>query len=383
MKVNKLVWILISGCILSWSALLFAGFKEGETYYGFKLLEKRFVKEVNAECFYFEHLKSGARLFKIVADDANKTFSIAFKTVPQTDAGTPHILEHAVLNGSKNFPVKSPFDVLSKGSLNTFLNAMTGKEITIYPVASMNDKDFFNLMHVYLDAVFNPLIYDDPRILKQEGWHHELMARDSAVVYKGVVYNEMKGAYSNPSRELAYRIDKHLFPESSYRFSSGGYPPSIPTLTHEDFLDFHRRYYHPSNSYIYLYGDADLEKELAFIDTKYLSHYERLDERAFIPIQEPFEKMREAGTYYAVPEGSDTTDQSYLTLSFVADLSTNQTLYRTFSLTRNQRRFALLYKRPVSEGKCGLLWMIKNKMYFKSQYRMPTLKTGINSAILL
>jgi Zn-dependent M16 (insulinase) family peptidase len=312
--------------------MLFADFKKGETYHGFELLEKRFVKEVNAECLYFQHLKSGARLFKIVADDANKTFSIAFKTVPQSDAGTPHIMEHSVLNGSKNFPVKSPFDVLSKGSLNTFLNAMTGKEITIYPVASMNNKDYFNLMHVYLDAVFNPLIYDDPRILKQEGWHHELIDQDSAVVYKGVVYNEMKGAYSNPSRELTYQIDKHLFPESSYRFSSGGYPPSIPALTFEDFLDFHRRFYHPSNSYIFLYGDADLEKELAFIDAEYLTHYEQLDGRISIPIQKPFEEIREASAYYAVPEGSDTTNQSYLTLSFVADLSTNQTLYMALEI---------------------------------------------------
>ena len=210
------VMIFISIGVLS------ADFEPGQTYHGFKLIEKRFVKEVNAECLYFEHIKSGARLFKVVNDDANKTFSIAFKTVPESDAGTPHIMEHSVLNGSKNFPVKSPFDVLAKGSLNTFLNAMTGKDITIYPVASMNHKDFFNLMHIYLDAVFNPLIYDDQRILKQEGWHHELTDKDSSVVYKGVVYNEMKGAYSSPTRELSYQIDKALFPESSYHFSSGG-----------------------------------------------------------------------------------------------------------------------------------------------------------------
>ena len=201
MRAISLLLFLSFTIILILSTSLIAGYKVDKSYHGFKLTEKRFVKEVNAECFYFIHEKSGARLLKIAADDPNKTFSIAFKTVPESDAGTPHIMEHSVLNGSKNFPVKSPFDVLSKGSLNTFLNAMTGGDITIYPVASMNDKDYFNLMHVYLDAVFNPLIYDDPRILKQEGWHHELLHKDSAVVYKGVVYNEMKGAFSNPTRE--------------------------------------------------------------------------------------------------------------------------------------------------------------------------------------
>ncbi|MDZ7721457.1 MAG: hypothetical protein U5R06_01200 [candidate division KSB1 bacterium] len=188
--------------MLVFSILLIVGvtmclaFETGKTYHGFKLKEKRFVKEVNSECLLFEHEQTGARLLKIDADDPNKTFSVAFKTIPESDAGTPHIMEHSVLNGSENFPVKSPFDVLAKGSLNTFLNAMTGSDITIYPVASMNDKDYFNLMHVYLDAVFNPLIYKDPRILKQEGWHYELTDEKSPVIYKGVVYNEMKGAFS-------------------------------------------------------------------------------------------------------------------------------------------------------------------------------------------
>ncbi len=195
--------------------------------------------------------------------------------MPESDAGTPHIMEHSVLNGSKNFPLKSPFDILAKGSLNTFLNAMTGSDITIYPVASMNDKDYFNLMHAYLDAVFNPLIYDDPRIFKQEGWHYELTDPSAPVVYKGVVYNEMKGA-SSPTRELGYQFQKHFFPDNGYGFSSGGYPQAIPSLTYKAFLDFHKTYYHPSNSYIFLYGDADLEKELAFIDSAYLSNYEKL-----------------------------------------------------------------------------------------------------------
>lgn len=301
-------------------------FQENQVYHGFKLVEKRFVKEVNAECLYFQHVKSGARLLKIAADDANKTFSIAFKTLPESDAGTPHIMEHSVLNGSKNFPVKSPFDVLAKGSLNTFLNAMTGGDITIYPIASMNNKDYFNLMHVYLDAVFYPLIYDDPRILKQEGWHHELMAENEPVVYKGVVYNEMKGAFSSPTRELGYQIDKHLFPDNSYGFSSGGYPAAIPSLTYEAFIDFHKTYYHPSNSYIFLYGNADLNKELEFIDREYLSNFEKSDATISIPLQKPFGNMKTVTGHYSAAEGSDTKDQTYLALNYVAGLNTDQKL---------------------------------------------------------
>jgi Zn-dependent M16 (insulinase) family peptidase len=326
MRPQRIILLLSSLVLMLWSASLSAEFKKGETYHGFKLLDKRFVTEVNAECFYFEHEKSGARLFKIAADDANKTFSIAFKTLPPSDNGAPHVMEHSVLNGSKNFPVKSPFDVLAKGSLNTFLNAMTGSDITIYPIASMNDKDYFNLMHVYLDAVFNPLIYSEPRILKQEGWHYELTNKDSAVVYKGVVYNEMKGAFSNPTRELDYQVDKYLFPDNDYRFSSGGYPAVIPTLTYEDFLNFHRRYYHPVNSYIFLYGNADLDKELAFIDKEYLSHYQKIDFHVNIPLQPPFTERKEVISYYAVPESSNTENQTYLTLNYVTGLNSDQNL---------------------------------------------------------
>jgi len=298
----------------------------GDNMSGFKLIEKRFVKEVDAECLLFEHQSSGARLFKISNDDLNKTFCVTFKTVTESDTGTPHILEHSVLNGSKNFPVKSPFDVLSKGSLNTFLNAMTGSDITLYPVSSMNDKDFQSLMHVYLDAVFNPLIYDDPRILEQEGWHRELEHADSAMTYKGVVYNEMKGAFSSPTRELGFLVDQQLFPDTPYRFSSGGYPASIPTLTYEAFIDFHRKYYHPSNSYIFLYGDGDTETELAFIDEHYLSKYTRPDQTVDIPLQAPFEAMRTAEGVYSATEGSELDENSYLSLSFVTGLSTDQQL---------------------------------------------------------
>ncbi len=301
-------------------------YKVGSVYSGFRLTEKRFVEEVNADVYYFEHIKSGAHLLKIAADDANKTFSIGFKTPPQSDCGTPHIMEHSVLNGSKNFPVKSPFDVLAKGSLNTFLNAMTGSDLTVYPVASMNDKDYFNLMHVYLDAVFNPLIYSDERIFKQEGWHHELVAKDDPVSYKGVVYNEMKGAFSNPLREMEYIADKNLFPDNCYQYSSGGYPETIPQLTYEQFLDFHRKYYHPSNSYIFLYGDAEADSELAFIDANYLSHYKKSEDIPVIKMQKPFTEMKRVSAFYPLPEGSDTKDQTFISLSWVIGEGKNQAL---------------------------------------------------------
>lgn len=307
-------------------------YEVNKTYFGFKLVEKKFVQEINAECLYFSHEKSGAQLLKIAADDANKLFNIAFKTVPENDYGTPHIMEHSVLNGSKNFPVKSPFDVLLKGSLHTFLNAMTGADITTYPVASMNKKDYFNLMHVYLDAVFNPLVCDDQRIFKQEGWHHELTAKEDEIVYKGVVYNEMKGAYSDPTRELDYQVNKHLFPDNIYGVSSGGYPGVIPKLTYEDFISFHKKYYHPSNSYILLYGNADLDRELQFIDTEYLSRYEKSDKKVEIPLQEPFDEMKVVEKIYAVADGSSTDNKTYLSLSFIAGKNTDRALCMAFDV---------------------------------------------------
>ncbi len=329
MKKRLFSLLLLTFMVTLWSCNQ-PKFKEGQTYHGFTLVEKKFVKEVNAECLYFIHEQSGARLLKIAADDNNKLFNIAFKTIPEQDYGTPHILEHSVLNGTKNFPVKSPFDVLSKGSLNTFLNAMTGSDITTYPVASMNDKDYFNLMHVYLDAVFNPLLHEDPRILKQEGWHYELDDLNGEIVYKGVVYNEMKGAFSSPTRELGYQANKILFPDNTYGVSSGGYPSAIPGLTNEYFTNFHKKYYHPSNSYTLLYGNADLDKELQFIDAEYFSKYEKSEEKVEIPLQKPFEEKKFAEKPYAVPEGSETKDNTFLSLNIVTGLNTDQEL--TYSL---------------------------------------------------
>lgn len=318
---KKVLLILFSG-IFCLSSLM----TTAQTTHGFKLIEKRFVKEVNAYCYLYEHVKSGARLVKIANDDNNKTFSIAFKTVPYSDNGVAHIMEHSVLNGSDNFPVKSPFDVLMKGSLKTFINAFTSKDYTMYPMASMNDKDYFNLMHVYLDAVFHPLIYKDQRILKQEGWHYEAKDAASPVIYKGVVYNEMKGAYSSPTRELSYQIYKNLFPESPYGWESGGYPSAIPTLTYEEFLNFHKTYYAPENSYIMLYGNADMDKEMEFIDREYLSHYTKTNKKITIPEQKPFAALKDFNGYYSVMEGAPTKEQTYLSLSYVAGKNTDHVL---------------------------------------------------------
>ena len=301
-------------------------YQVGSTYHGFKLLKKEFVKEVNSDCYYFEHEKSGAKLLKIANDDENKTFAASFKTLPSTDYGTPHIIEHSVLNGSKNFPVKSPFTVLTKGSLNTFLNAMTSSDMTSYPVASMNDKDFHNLMHVYLDAVFFPKIYENPKIFKQEAWHYHLPSRDKPLIYKGVVYNEMKGSFSNARRLLGYHENKILFPDNTYGNSSGGYPRKIPELTYEQFKNFHKKYYHPTNSILYLYGDSDLDKDLAFINKEYLSKFDRLDKRATIKIQEPFDEMKDVTEHYPVGKSASTENKTFLSMDWVIGKGTNQEL---------------------------------------------------------
>ncbi len=309
---------------LTWSCQPKAEYKVGNVYHGFKLEQKKFVKEVNADCLYFTHEKSGARLLKIMADDENKLFNISFKTVPMTDYGTPHIFEHAVLQGSKNFPVKSPFDILSKGSLNTFLNAMTSSDWTTYPVASMNNKDYFNLMHVYLDAVFNPLLHENDKIFKQEGWHYELDNIDGEITYKGVVYNEMQGAFSSPYRELNYLVKKTLFPDNTYGVESGGYPSEIPNLKIEDFRAFHKKYYHPENSYVLLYGNADLDKELSFINENYFSEYEKTGEKVVIPLQKGFDQRKEVEGTYPIAENASTKDKTYFTYSFVFGTTDDQ-----------------------------------------------------------
>ena len=224
----------------------------------YEILDEHRVEDVQSDGFILRHKKSGARIAILSNNDDNKVFYIGFRTPPEDETGVPHIIEHTTLCGSKKFPVKDPFIELAKGSLNTFLNAMTYPDKTVYPVASCNDQDFKNLMDVYLDAVFNPNITKYEEIFKQEGWHYELTGKDDELKINGVVYNEMKGAYSSPDEVLSSQIYRSLFPDNTYSKDSGGNPEYIPKLTYEAYLDFYHKYYHPSNSYIYLYGDMDV-----------------------------------------------------------------------------------------------------------------------------
>ena len=243
----------------------------------YELIQEKNLKDLKSEGYLLRHKKTGARVLLMDNKDENKVFYIGFRTPPEDSPGLPHILEHSVLCGSKNFPLKDPFVELVKGSLNTFLNAMTYPDKTVYPVASCNDKDFQNLMHVYMDAVFYPNIYQHDEIFRQEGWSYNLESEEDALSYNGVVYNEMKGAFSSPEGVLDRVILNELFPNTCYANESGGDPEFIPDLTYEQFLDFHRKYYHPSNSFIYLYGDMDFEEKLEWLDREYLSHFDKLE----------------------------------------------------------------------------------------------------------
>ncbi len=246
-----------------------------DSHNAYQVLEQRMIPDLNSEGAILVHKKSGAKIVLLSNDDPNKVFYIGFRTTPTDSTGVAHIMEHSVLCGSRKFPVKDPFVELVKGSLNTFLNAMTYPDKTIYPVASCNDKDFQNLMDVYMDAVFYPNIYKQKKIFRQEGWHYELEAADDALAVNGVVYNEMKGAFSSPDDVLERSILNSLFPDNTYANESGGDPDDIPNLSYEEFLDFHRKFYHPSNSYIYLYGDMDMAEKLDWLDTEYLSEIGR------------------------------------------------------------------------------------------------------------
>ena len=298
--------------------------KPGQIYEGFRLIEVRKIAEIDSIGRIFIHEKSGARLMQLENADDNNVFSICFRTPPQDDTGLPHIMEHSVLCGSRKYPLKEPFLELLKGSLNTFLNAFTFADKTLYPVASRNEKDFFNLIDVYLDAVFYPSIYKCPEIFWQEGWHHELDDKDREIVYKGVVYNEMRGAFSTPETLLASKIQESLFPDTAYRFEAEGDPDAIPTLTQEKFLDFHRRYYCPQNSYIYLYGDGDILKRLKFLDG-YLSKFDKVVSPSTIELQKPIK--REITVDYPISPTETEKDKSFLSLNFVmgefSDYETN------------------------------------------------------------
>ncbi len=290
------------------------------------------LEDVNGIGTVLEHKKTGARIALIANDDNNKVFSIGFRTPPKNSTGVAHIIEHSVLCGSKNFPAKDPFVELAKGSLNTFLNAMTYPDKTVYPVASMNDQDFKNLMHVYMDAVLYPNIYQRKEIFWQEGWHYELEKEDGELKYNGVVYNEMKGAFSSPESQLFRLIQNSLFPDTSYGVESGGDPDHIPELTYEEFIEFHKTYYHPSNSYIYLYGDMDFEERLDWLDKEYLNQYDRHPVDSEVKLQKSFDAIRETELYYSLGEGESTNDNTYLSLNAVVGSSLDKELSLTFQI---------------------------------------------------
>lgn len=298
----------------------------------YELIQEKELNGIKAKGTLLRHKKSGARIVLIENDDDNKVFSIAFRTPPEDSTGLPHILEHSVLCGSKEFPAKDPFVELVKGSLNTFLNAMTYPDKTVYPIASCNDQDFQNLMHVYMDAVFYPNIYESDKTFRQEGWSYELEDPDGELKYNGVVYNEMKGAFSSPDGVLDRMILNSLFPDTSYSNESGGDPDAIPSLTYEDFLNFHRKYYHPSNSYIYLYGDMDMEEKLQWLDEKYLSKFEKAEIDSEIRLQKPFDEPVEWKRYYSISGTESEEMNTYLSYNKVIGTSLDEKLYLAFSI---------------------------------------------------
>lgn len=280
--------------------------KLGDMVHGFRVNAMSHIEEVNSDAYVMEHVKSGARLMYLDNDDDNKVFYIAFRTTPDNSKGVPHIMEHSTLCGSRKYPLKEPFVELAKGSLNTFLNAITWPDKTMYPIASRNDVDFHNLMDVYLDAVFYPNCLKNPQILMQEGWHYELENKEAPLTYNGVVYNEMKGALSSPEAIMEDRAMEKLFPDTTYGVESGGDPEVIPTLSFREFTEFHRRFYHPSNSYIYLYGNMDIDKTLEYLDGEYLSAFDRRNVDYMVKTQAPFGKRISVTAPYGIAENEGT-----------------------------------------------------------------------------
>ncbi len=298
----------------------------------YEILDEHRVEDVQSDGFILRHKKSGARIAILSNNDDNKVFYIGFRTPPEDETGVPHIIEHTTLCGSKKFPVKDPFIELAKGSLNTFLNAMTYPDKTVYPVASCNDQDFKNLMDVYLDAVFNPNITKYEEIFRQEGWHYELTDKDDELKINGVVYNEMKGAYSSPDEVLSSQIYRSLFPDNTYSKDSGGNPEYIPKLTYEAYLDFYHKYYHPSNSYIYLYGDMDVVERLVWLDKEYLSLYDYKKVNSEINKQPAFDEIKNVEAQYSITMDDSQENKTYLSYNRVVGDTLDEMLYQAFDV---------------------------------------------------
>ena len=296
----------------------------------YRFLTESEIPEIRAVGVTMEHVKTGARVFLLLSDDPNKVFTIGFRTPSGDSTGVAHIVEHTVLCGSEKYPSKDPFVELVKGSLNTFLNAMTYPDKTIYPVASCNEADFRNLMDVYLDAVFHPNLYREEKIFRQEGWHYEIESADGPLTLNGVVYNEMKGVYSSADGILERAVDEALFPGHPYAEESGGDPAVIPELTYGDYLDFHTRYYHPSNSFIYLYGNTDMAEHLAYIDREYLSGYDRRPVDSEIRLPEPLSAPVEKVVEYSISESESEDDAACLSLNIRVGGELDPLMYNAF-----------------------------------------------------
>ncbi|MFZ2357933.1 MAG: insulinase family protein [Anaerolineae bacterium] len=347
--------------------------------HGFELIEDRSIPEINAQAKLYRHVKTGARLLSLENDDENKVFGVAFATPPEDSTGLPHILEHSVLCGSQTYPVREPFKELRKGSLNTFLNAMTFPDKTVYPVASQNQADFSNLTRVYLDAVFKPFI--TPETLQTQGWHYETDGPDAPLTYKGVVFNEMKGVYSSPDALIGRYSQQTVFPDTIYGLDSGGDPAVIPDLTYEQFKRFYERHYHPSNSYLFFYGDDHSDERLRLLDS-YLSGYEPIEPAPPVALQPRFDATRRF--VYGYDAGADggngagPAKRSYVTLNWllneVTDLDTTLALdvlsHILMSTQASPLRKALLDS-GLGEGVIG--------GGYDSSYRQAIFSTGLKN----
>lgn len=291
------------------------------TIHGFTLVSEREVAEINTRARLFRHDRTGAQLLSLENEDENKSFTVGFQTPPADDTGLPHILEHSVLCGSRKYPVKDPFVQLAKTSLKTFLNAITFPDMTIYPVASTNLQDFYNLVNVYLDAVFFPRI--TPETLMQEGWHYETESADAPLIFKGVVFNEMKAAYSNPESALGDLVSRTLTPDTPYAFSSGGIPAAIPDLTYEQFIGFHSTYYHPSNAHFVFYGDDAPDERLRLV-AEYIDEFEQAEIDSSLPLQPRFQQPVSVREGYDAGDADEKSNKSYATVNWLLDEITDR-----------------------------------------------------------
>jgi len=356
--------------------------------HGFERMREQDVPELKTRAELFRHVKTGAEFLSLINEDENKVFGITFRTPPADSTGVPHILEHSVLCGSRKYPVKEPFVELMKGSLHTFLNAFTYPDKTCYPVASQNVQDLYNLIDVYLDAVFYPRI--TPFIFQQEGWHYELEKPDNPLIYKGVVFNEMKGVYSSPESLLGEYSQHSLFPDNTYGLDSGGDPGQIPNLTFEQFKAFHSKYYHPSNARIYFYGDDDPDRRLKFVNG-YLKDFERIEVDSMIPLQPAFDRPRRLTRSFASGNDKDKVAKGMMTVNWILGQTTNRETHMAFHVLEyillgmpgSPLRKALIDSNYGEDLAGGGLGSELRQMYFSTGLKGIDLKNADNIEALI